>query len=74
MKILVYAKLVEIAEEHLARILAACDIVRSIPGLFEPVRQNFVLRSHAGITAEGRHFEKKTVINVFEACESSAEK
>ncbi|KAJ4440969.1 hypothetical protein ANN_10818 [Periplaneta americana] len=48
---------VDTEEDFRARILAACDSVRTIPGLFQRIPQNLVRRCHVCIEAEGRNFE-----------------
>jgi hypothetical protein len=57
-KSLVYETPVETQGELIARILAACLVVRQTPGIFERVRQNFLRRCTTCIEAGGRHFEQ----------------
>ena len=49
---------VETDMELVARIVAACDIIQIIPGIFVRVRQNLVRRCHACIEVGGRQFEE----------------
>ncbi|KDR09623.1 hypothetical protein L798_00416, partial [Zootermopsis nevadensis] len=56
-KSLVYETPVYDPEQLLAKILAASDVVRETPGIFERVRQSFVGRCNACIECGGRHFE-----------------
>ncbi|KAJ4432994.1 hypothetical protein ANN_15251 [Periplaneta americana] len=55
---------VETEEELLARIVAACNIVRMTPGLLDRVRKNFVRRCHVFITAGGCHCEQLLYLKV----------
>ncbi|KAJ4444586.1 hypothetical protein ANN_06382 [Periplaneta americana] len=56
-KSLVYETPIDTEEDLRARILGACDNVRTKPGSFQRLRQNLVRRCHACIEARGRSFE-----------------
>ncbi|KAJ4441947.1 hypothetical protein ANN_11811 [Periplaneta americana] len=56
-KSLVYETPVDTEDDLRARILAACDNVRTKPGLYQRIRQNLVRRCHACIKDGGRNFE-----------------
>ena len=58
LKSLVFETPVETDLELVARIVAACDIIRNIPVIFVRVRQNLVRRCHACIEVGGRQFEQ----------------
>ena len=58
LKSLVFETPVETNMELVARILAACDIIKNIPGIFVSERQNLVSRCHACIEVGDRQFEQ----------------
>jgi len=57
-KALVYDTPVQNEETLLARILTACEMIRTNPGIFERMRQILLRRCHACIASQGRHFEQ----------------
>ena len=58
LKSLVFETPVETDMELVARIVAACDVIRNTLGIFVRVRQNLVRRCHAYIEVGGRQFEQ----------------
>ncbi|GBN47982.1 hypothetical protein AVEN_22010-1 [Araneus ventricosus] len=57
MKSLVYEMPVASAEDLVARIVVAADKINTPPGIFERVRQSFLLRCQLCNNTRGRHFE-----------------
>ena len=58
LKSLVFETPVETDMELVARIVAACDVIKNTPGIFFRVRQNLVLQCHVCIEVGGRQFEQ----------------
>ncbi|PSN32148.1 hypothetical protein C0J52_23854, partial [Blattella germanica] len=58
LKSLVFETPVETDMELIARVVAACDVIRNTPGIFVRVRQNLVRRCQACIEVGGRPFEQ----------------
>ncbi|PSN53562.1 hypothetical protein C0J52_09198 [Blattella germanica] len=61
---------VETDMELVARVVAACDVIRNTSGIFVRVRQNLVRRCQACIEVGGRHFEQLLLVyeNRVRAC------
>lgn len=57
LKSLVYETPVDTDMELIARIVAACNVIRNMPGVFQQVRQNLIRRCQACNEIGGRHFE-----------------
>lgn len=57
-KSLVYSSPVESEEDLLARILAACQTIQDMPGIFENMRRSLVRRCHLCINNRGGIFEQ----------------